>query len=240
METLEFKPWKQCMNCILGLKDAASMSRCSFKFSAFLHKNSPPHESIFPKKTKTFQSTFSEFYNNTESQHLGKSALLWEQVFDVTAVSLIAHSNIGIINGQTPLLMSASGESLCCGKKKQCWRQCPVFQQPAGQGFIVKSLKKEEEENNAECWGWVYTQERWENLWWRTPWLEFLKDCMVCSYCWRNRMCGRFISSSNIDISVLHFQFLLSQSTDLPTHTHHLLLFLSRYSLTNQDSLFLY
>lgn len=93
---------------------------CQDAVLSFQHsyiKTLPPHESIFQKKI--FQSTFSEFYNITVSQLLWKSALLWEQAFDLTAISLSAYSNIGIINGQTPQLMSASGESLCCGKETQ-------------------------------------------------------------------------------------------------------------------------
>lgn len=118
--------------------------------------------------------------------------------------------------------MLASGESLSRGRgtqKKEYWRQCPVFQSSAGQGLIVKSLKKEGKENNAKWWGWVNTQERWETCgegprgWgsWRTAWSVAPTEGTGLSGC--------FTRSSNIDISVLHFQFLLSQLTDLPTHT---------------------
>lgn len=67
-----------------------------------------------PFKKKIFQSTISEFYNITESA-LGKecSALFRERACDLPAITLSASSNTGVINGQTPLLMSAGSDSLC-------------------------------------------------------------------------------------------------------------------------------
>lgn len=200
--------------------------KCSkqFKILCFQHsykKTPPPLQSSSPKNLSENHIQDLQLYTEADLRKEG-FALFCRPPFYLAAITQSANSTTGVINVQTPHLCRQAVNRCDVGEEhtKRALKISASFQQSAAvrgwrSGFENEKGGKEDNHKG----GWVNTEGKMRDLWWRAPWLGFPKDCMVGGSCWRNRMCRYNIRSSNADILILPFQFLLSLLNNLPTHT---------------------